>query len=142
MAHARETIRKAFATAISGTTTVSTRVYTSRVYPHDALPCASVYSLAEAMEPDESYSTMEYIRHLEIVVEGRAKAASGMDDTLDDIAGEVEYAVLHNGPLAALVTAVIYRGVDIEIDDELEKPSGVVRVTFEVLYTYAATTPL
>lgn len=142
MAHARETIRKAVKTAVTGTTTVSSRVYSSRVYPHDALPCASVYTLSEAVDVEASYSGAESVRELELVVEGRAKSAAAMDDTLDDIAGEVEYAVLNNAPLAALIMAVQYRGIEIELDDELEQPAGIVRVTFKVVYVYEATSPL
>jgi len=47
MSHARQQVRDAVVTAVTGLTTTSTRVYASRVYPHDSLPSLAVYTLEE-----------------------------------------------------------------------------------------------
>lgn len=131
MAHARQQIREAAATTCTGLTTTGSTVYQSRVYPVETLPALSLYTLSEqvierTMEGNE-------LRELLLVIEGRVKATSNLDDTLDDIAEEVETALNADKTLSGAVKSLDLSETEIELSDDLEKPSGLIRLLFNVL---------
>ena len=87
--HARESIRKAIATAITGLTTTGTDVFTNRVHPYgdDDLPNLSIYVAhdPEVVEYDEGGTMDGYqLRTLPIEIVARVKATTELDDQLDD----------------------------------------------------------
>ena len=51
MAHARQTIREAAATKVTGLTSTSTRVFQSRMVPQETLPCLLVATNDEEINP-------------------------------------------------------------------------------------------
>lgn len=95
MAHVRKSIRDNVKTALTGLTTTGANVYQTRVYPlaEDKLPGIALYTRTE----DAEYQTMTVPRiqerTLRIVVEAYVKALVDYDDTLDNIALEVETAL-------------------------------------------------
>lgn len=133
MPHARQQIREAFGTAVTGLTTTGSNVYESRVYPFDTLPCLAIYTLSEQTETEYSTSTAQ-ARQLSVVVEARAKANANLDDTLDQIAAEVEAAIHGDAGVSALVVDYEIEGTEIELEAEGEKPTGVLRMSYAVLY--------
>lgn len=135
MSHVRRQIREAVATAVTGLSTTSTRVFQSRVYPlRDAdLPCLLVSTESEEIEPATIGSIVQ--RAMEIHVKAVAKANVNLDDTLDQIALEVETAMAGAIPLAHLSK------IDVDMDDALEKPTGVLTLTYRITVFTAAGNP-
>jgi len=137
MSHARQQIREAVATAVTGLTTTGSAVYETRVYAFDVVPCLAVYTPSEEVwETDQAMGSdsNKQTRALSVVVEARTKKATLFDDQLDTICAEVEAAVMGDGSLAALVKAVDYVGVDIEYDSESEQPTAAAAIRWRVLY--------
>ena len=133
MAHARKQIRDQLMTTLTGLTTTESRVFNSRVYDHDALPCISVYTLSEELG-DESQN--KQFRMLNVMVEVRAKAADSLEDDLDKIGAEIEDAIFANGDttLSNTCKEFDYDGLDIELSGEAEQPFGLMTMRFMAMY--------
>ena len=141
MSHARQQIREAVAAALTGLATTSTRVYQSRMRPvGDAgLPCLLITTDQEEIE-----TTLQsrQNRSLTVTVRGMAKTTTTLDDTLDTIAKEVETAAQAAGTLSGKVPGgLVLRTIDIEIDDALDKPAGVVVMQYQAGYFTQAGAP-
>ena len=132
MPHARQQIREAVAALVTGLTTTGSRVFQSRMRPQDTLPCLLVTTNDEDVSPGTIGAIYE--RRLQVVIRGFAKGNSTVDDTLDLIASEVETA------MAAYDRAVLDK-IEIEFDDELEKPVGMIAITYRLNYFTAAGQP-
>ena len=135
--HARRQIRHAIEALVSGLPTTGSRVYPSRVYPYGnaELPGLSVYTLAENVVDSEFNG--DQLRTLAVVIEARVKQNVGYDDTLDTIAEEVEKAIAADKFLLTLpepVKLTVLSDVSFEMSDELEKPTGLMTMTYEVSY--------
>lgn len=144
MPHARETVRDAFVTALTGLTTTGARVYPSRVYPSGDihLPGLSIYTQEESLDEDTEVMGTKQFRNLEVVVEARVKLASGADDQLDDIAAEVEAALFADETLGVGVKDLDYGGTTIELEGEdTSKVVGVATMTFVAFYRIDVTDP-
>jgi hypothetical protein len=143
MPHHREAIRDAVVTACTGLATTSTRVYRSRVYPiaSHLLPALLIYANGETSEREVIIGVAtKLIRRCEIVVEGFARATADVDETLDDIAAEVETAI-GGSQLSGNARDCTLTGTEIEIVDGGDQPLGVVRLTFAVTYRTAENNP-
>ncbi|WP_326527333.1 hypothetical protein, partial [Dokdonella sp.] len=74
------------------------------------------------------------LRDLSVSIRGFAMASAALDDTLDQIALEVE-SVMASNPRA------IFERVEIDYDDELEKPVGAITLTYRIQYYTSAADP-
>lgn len=141
MPHARQQIREAVASALTGLATTGARVHQSRMRPADAagLPCLLITTDGEQIDTDlQTHQT----RLLTITVRGLAKAASNVDDTLDAIASEVEAALNSAGTLGNKVPGgVVLKEIDVDFDDALDKPAGVVVMQYQAGYYTLAGSP-
>ena len=147
MTHVRQSIRDNVVTATTGLSTTGSNVFRTRVYPLESgnLPGLCVYANAEVSEVDTLASTRGLERTVDIVVDAYVRAIANYDTSLDTICGEVE---------AALATGVTRGGnaketnlvsTDIEYSDDGDRPIGMARMTFAVVYRTAindATTAL
>lgn len=127
--------------AVTGLTTTGANVFQTRVYPVRAgeLPCLLVY--VDGEQVDES--TLDEIdeRRIAVRIEALAKAAADLDDTLDQIAKEVEIALETPVAIGSTTTQLGYTGCEIELRDELQVPHGSAVLAFEaVLFTSAPDT--
>ena len=139
MPRARQTIRGKVETLLTGLTTTGANVYANRVYPHDTLPCISIYTLSESVL--ETTLNGAQTRLLNLIVEGRAKVNDTLDDTLDTIALEIETALLADQELTGSAKILELSETEIEIFDDLEKPAGVMRLLFSIHYRVNETDP-
>lgn len=141
--HLRQQIRERVATILTGLTTTGTRVYASRVYPMaDAnLPGLVIYATEETAEITTLGSPRRSARVLRLVVEGRAKAVSGLDNTLDTICKEVEAAMAADPTLNNIVNDHHLANTSIALTGEGEQPVGVATMEFSIMYDVAETTP-
>lgn len=141
--HVRQQIRAALETALTGLATAST-VYVGRVAPIDAdnLPALVVSAAAENVELASKAGAL--LRSLTVEVEGHAQQASGILDTFDAIAKEVEIAIAGAadlGDLAALASSVALLDTEIEFTGESVQPAGLVRLTYEITYQTTEAAP-
>lgn len=141
MTHARTTIRNWVATALDGLATTADRVHTSRVhrYAVHQLPALNVLTGREEVTEDSTRDSD--FRQLEVEVEARAKAVEDLDDTIDQIAKEVEHA-LHAATRPSNVIHVAYENTEIEFDEKSDQPTALMRLTYSVLYRVTPGNPV
>lgn len=144
MAHVRTQIRDAAVACLSGLPTTGTRVYSgrSRQLAKDHEPTLLVYCTEESSSVEAAGSDPIMARIVALAVEGRAVAteASDLEDTLDQIALEVEPVILMSafGGRARSVMLVRSR---ITVESPGERHAGEVRMEFEVAYRTRESAP-
>lgn len=143
MAHVRQQIREQVVTTVTGLTTTGSNVYDTRVYPLDdgSLPALSVYATDEVIDEDHTEIGSEQQRELQVVIEGRCKDTTQIEDTLDLIAKEVEVAVSADRSLGGLAYDCRLQRTELSVDDEAEQPLGLMRMEWRVWYRVTATDP-
>lgn len=131
--HLRKQIRTALEAALTGLATAQ-NVYVGRVAPIDAdnLPALVLMTGEEAVEREAKGGRQA--RTLTATIEGHAQQASGILDSFDQIAKEVEISIATDAPLAALVKSVDLTGTEVEITGEAVQPAGLVRLTYQFVY--------
>ena len=143
MAHARQAIREAAATLLTGLATTGSRVHQSRL-PYVTLDDTSLPALLVTTEDEQVAQATVHgrlERRVTLNVAGLAKAAANLDDTLDSIAAEVETALGAAPTLSGKCTFHGLTGLRVGLDDSLEKPVGRIDLAFEVLYFTNAGAP-
>ncbi|MBZ0106143.1 MAG: hypothetical protein K8H84_10985 [Sulfuricella denitrificans] len=137
--HARQQIREAVASAVTGLTTTGTKVYQSRLHAlrDSNIPCLLVNTDEEDVQP--SLGIIE--RSLHVRVAGVAKASANLDDTLDQMALEVETALASGVTVGGKSRHVTLTGISVEMTDELEKPAGIIGMDYRITYHTAPGAP-
>ena len=140
---ARQQIRDATVTALTGLTTTQTRVYPSRVYPFSAsqLPGLTVYTQNEALEPHAMGRPIKLKHELDVVIEAYVKKTADFDETIDTITGEIETAVAQNSALQSLVKLILPVDISIEFMDNGDQPVAVATITYRALFFTHEGTP-
>lgn len=139
MAHVRKQIRDRMATTIStGVTLVSSRVYTTRVYPlTDAnLPAITVYTGSE-VSSRLNMGLNDLNRSLTVDVDIYVRATSTFDDDVDAIAVQVEEAIAGDFTVNGLAKEAVLTGTDIQFSGDAEQPIGIAKLTYSVRYITA-----
>ena len=141
MAHVRKQIRDRIASQLtSNVSLVSSRVYTSRVYPltEANLPAITVYTGSE----NSSRLNMgvgDLNRSLTVDVDLYVRATGTFDDDVDAIAVQVEEAIASDFTVNGLAKEAVLTGTDIQFSGDAEQPVGVAKLTFTVRYVTALT---
>lgn len=140
--HLHKQIRAAVVSDLTGLATTASRVYANRLHPlTDAeLPALRLYLDEEQAERITVHSPAILARTLTLVVEACAKAASGLDNTLDQISKEVETALSNGFTVAGRTLECTYSGMTFQ-DEIGDKPIGVKRMTFSIPFESAANAP-
>lgn len=144
MAHVRKQIRDAIAAALTGLATTGDRVYPGRTWPTDDAnyPGLLIYahggpSQSIAMGDTDADVTLE--REEDVTIEGICRTAGAEpDDTLDQIAAEVEAAMMTDTGLAALIDRRELTQTDLVTSATNERREGSVKLTYRVVYSTAA----
>lgn len=143
--HVRRQIREAVATAVTGLTTTSTRVFRSRVYPAQTseLPCLLIFTRSEASAPMTIHAPKGMDRTLQLEIVAVAKAGADLDDTLDGICKEVEIAIetWSIAGLGGLAESIQLVSTEFELQGVGEKPTGTATLTYELSYFTQANAP-
>jgi len=162
MSHARQQIREAIESALSGIAGVT--VFSSRQtekYDEANLPAITINTLTERLLADsQSINDLESDRELILTIEIRGKEVTGIDDALDDIAVSIEDILgagetwdidgsggggpgpgPGNGPGQGpsdgpgWLKFIQLQGTDVEIDDgSLDRPVGLMTLTYVLVY--------
>lgn len=140
--HLHKQIRSALVTKLTGLTTTGSRVWANRLQPlQDAnLPALRIYADEERAELLTVHSPAMLARELTVVVEACAKATTALDDTLDQIAKEVETALAAGLTFGAVNLPVFYTGMSFD-DEQLDKPVAVKRMTFSIPFQAMSNAP-
>ncbi len=139
MAHVRKQIRDRMASTIStGATLVSSRVYTTRVYPlTDAnLPAITVYTGSEVSNR-LNMGLNDLNRSLTVDVDIYVRATSTFDDDVDAIAVQIEEAIAGDFTVDGLAKEAVLTGTEIQFSGDAEQPIGVAKLTYSVRYVTA-----
>jgi len=139
MAHVRKQIRDRMASTIStGATLVSSRVYTTRVYPlTDAnLPAITVYTGSEVSNR-LNMGLNDLNRSLTVDVDVYVRATSTFDDDVDAIAVQIEEAIAGDFTVNGLAKEAVLTGTEIQFSGDAEQPIGVAKLTYSVRYVTA-----
>lgn len=137
--HLHKQIRGALVTKLTGLTTTGARVYANRLLP---LPDALSPTLNITLDEEDAEVGIQNIvdRRLGLVVEAYAKATAALDDTLDQVAKEVETALAGGITVGSRTLDVFYVGMSFE-DAQSDKPVGVRRMRFSIPYTAMSNAP-
>ena len=144
MSHVRQQIREAFGSACTGLSSTGSNVFQSRSYPLEAadLPALCVFTLAETADDLEIGGSGRLItRILPVKIEGYARAATNIDDTLDTIASEVETAVANSSSIDALITDLRLISTDVSFSGEGDREIGQISLEYSVVYTTTFNNP-
>lgn len=139
MAHPRKLIRHAFATLLIGANTAAgTRVDTTRVEPQteQELPAISVYTLSDDVA-GESSTEDEHELHLEVVAQVAHTDSNPCDDRMDDLAEQIEAAVVADPYLGGKASQITLKGTVmevVEVDGRSDPTVGIVVLTYSVKY--------
>ena len=131
MSHARQKIRDAVVTLVTGLTVFATRLY--NLEPSEDLPGLVIYTKNESSERSD-FSPNNYSRELEVIIEGYAETNSLVENVLDTISLEVENVMGANPLLSNTATTSELNATEIEFDVMGEKPIGIIRLTYSVTY--------
>lgn len=144
MPHARETLRNAALTLLTGLGTTGARVYADRPQARpllaSELPALMVTTGSETVEQSTIHGPALLQRELELQVIGVVRALTGLDDTLDDIALEVETA-LGGGTLSTLADVALAAIDEPVIDGSGDMPVARQVMRYRVTYATAANVP-
>lgn len=136
MPHARKSIRDGLVTALTGLATTGSRVYRTRLYPlaNGKLPGLAIYTNSE----ETSYLTMRQPRTLEkklmIDVEIYVKGTTNYDDSLDQIALEIEAAIYTDVTLGGLARDTVIRSFKADFNGDGDQPICAGIMSIEVTY--------
>lgn len=139
MAHVRKQIRDAIVTAVTGLTTTGSNVFRSRLYPLESskLPGLCIFTRSEAVEFDTLTMSRSINRVLDVIIEGYVSATANYDNTLDQIAVEVEEALAADATLGGLAKDLQVTAFEADFSADGDQPVAVGRFTVTVQYRTA-----
>lgn len=143
MAHMRKQIRDAVITACTGLATTGSKVFNHRVYPLGAnkLPGLCIYSQDESTIYQSISPPRSVMRTLTVVVESYVKSTANYDDTIDQIALEVEQALAADVTLGGLAKDTKILGFTSEVSGDGEQPACIGIMQVQVTYCVAENDP-
>src|SRR5574343_368226 len=144
MSHVRTQIRDAFVARLTGLAMTGANVFGQRTRPNtDALPYLKVWIGDDSGELLNATDDRTEQRTAELVIEACAKDGGDMEDILDQIALEVQTQIATTADLSfgGLVKLLGAPRIEPDVDDSLEKPCGVNRITYPITYFIAGTNP-
>lgn len=141
MAHPRKLIRHAVvALLIAASTAAGARVKPTRVEPNKKgeLPAIGVYTLNDPVEPDDS-TELERVHELELEITGWVghTDANPADDRMDDLAEQIENAMIADAWLSGTASEVRLIGSTMQVVEENGRTDphvGVIVLTYAVKY--------
>lgn len=146
MAHIRTQIRTAAVAALTGLATTGARVKSGRVLAIDPEKSSGPILLVACGNEKEILRSSqnnphEQTRELELLIRGIAKATATLEDTLDQIALEVEQALAGASALRTMMQDLALVSIHTGIDESMEKPAGVILLTYTGHYYCRSNTP-
>jgi len=141
MAHVRKQIRDAIVTATTGLATTGSNVFRSRIYPLEQtkLPGLCIFTRSETVEFDTLTMARSINRVLDVMIEAYVSATTNYDNTLDQIAVEVEEALAADVTLGGLSKDLQVTAFEADFSGDGEQPVAIGRFTVTVQYRTSET---
>ena len=138
--HLRKQLRDAVESAVTGLTTTGANVFVSRTLPIWAtLPALCIFTSEEVATYDLGRMGCTPMRVVTLTIEGYHKG--GDDDTLDQIALEVETAVFADTTFGGLAQYLVNLTQTLQREGDGEESTGVITMLFEIAYRAADGAP-
>lgn len=141
--HLRTQVRNAVSTIVTGLPTTADRVYVGRTRPlptnHDA--SLLIYTPSETSRRGVAGRPPILERSVMLVIEGRVSMAGLPDDTLDQIAAEVEAAMASDPSLGGLAYNMQFQATEVDTKTEGDRHLGGIRLAYLVTYRTAEGLP-
>jgi hypothetical protein len=148
MPHAREQIRDAIVTTVTGLTTTSTRVHSNRQYNLTEAELPALKVITGDMEQVEDYSDIYRFLtwDLSVTIEAHAQGKANVDETLEDILAEVQTALAADIQLATALSPkkVWFVNLDAATMDEFDEKAvsaGMLTMEYRVRFRTTAADP-
>ena len=144
MSHVRTQIRDAFVARLAGLATTGAAVFGQRTRPVNAVPpFLKVWIGDDNGEVLNATDDLVEQRSADIVIEAYAKDGGDMEDILDQIALEVQtqIATTPDRTFGGRVKILGAARIEPDVDDSLEKPCGLNRITYPITYFIAGNNP-
>lgn len=128
--HVRRQLREAIKTQLTGLATTGARVFETRLYPlaETDLPGLTVATPREDARFAQFDGAIE--RTITVEIGATAKAADGLDDTLDQMAKEIEIALAPGVTVAGVLVRLDPEVMETDYDADTDKPTGTVRLAY------------
>lgn len=139
--HIRQQLREAVASAVTGLTTTSTRVFQSRAYPLQVsdLPCLVVTTDGDSITQNTLHHPYVQERSVQLRIEGYAVGTTNLDDTMDGICKEVEIAV--DNATLTMVDDIGFAGTQLDTSVVGEKPVGKLTLIYRITVRTLSNSP-
>ena len=125
--HIRQAIRDNVKTTLTGLATTGDRVYVNRIYPFIQQVSNGILIYTESESTD--YLTMgrprSQERSLTLKVEIYAKATANLDNSIDDIALEIENVLYNDPSRGGVATDTMIMNFDSDFSGDGDSPVGV-----------------
>ncbi len=132
----RKLIRAKVKEIMTGNTSVGANVFASRtrqLWPAEELPAIMIYTLAEEVSFFDA-SPQRLKRDLTLAIQIVARADDELDDTLDDIAQQVESIMSENQYLGDLCGDLLLTSVEMHLSPEGDSQHGSCILAYTVTY--------
>jgi len=136
MAHIRKLIRDDITTTLTGLTTTGSNIYQTRVYPlaDDKLPGLAIYTSSESSQYSTINPPRTQIRTLLVSVEIYVRGLTGYDNTLDQIALEIEEALYTDLTRGGYAKDTRVTSFEADFSGDGDEPVAYATMTIEVDY--------
>ena len=136
MAHIRKLIRDEITATLTGLTTTGSNIDQTRVYPlaENKLPGLAIYTSSESTEYATINPPRTQIRTLTVNVEIYVRGLTGYDNTLDQIALEIEEALYTDLTRGGYAKETRVTGFEAEFSGEGDEPVAFATMNIEVDY--------
>ena len=121
---------------LTGLSSTGNNVFQSHVCPleNDDLPSLCIYTQDEEIEIGVTGDPRVYHSAMILIVDGYAQKSSNLDDQLDQIGIEVQFAMAGDIDINNLVKDSYLSYEDISYSGEVTSPIGIIRHNYSVLY--------
>lgn len=136
MAHARQQIKTAVITAVTGLTTTGANVFVDEVHPTAAgsLPALTVRVDREDLRDDLGDMGDMEIREMTMIVDAVEQDKTSLSTNLDQICLEVEAGMMSNQALFNLVFDYNLRSTAFELSGDGDEPIGTASMEWVLSY--------
>lgn len=143
MSHARTQIRNAVRVLLQAYTSVGSNVYESRIYPLNdpKLPAILIYTKEETLLDQSMSKPRTMQRQVQLVIEIYAKASNNVDETIDNLAAEIEQLLGGDPTIGGKAKDSMLVTTEIQFSDEGEKPIAIGILSYAVHYAVKENTP-
>ena len=136
MAHVRKLIRDNITTTLTGLATTGANVYQTRLFAlgESKLPAICVYTKSEATEYSTITRPRTQMRNLDVNIEFFVKGTLNIDNSLDQIALEIEEALYTDNTRGGYAKDTKITEFEADYNPDGEQSVGVGRFTVSVTY--------